>query len=209
MIIKKILLFLFKAVRKAIYSIVNIINSYKVSCLFYLLNVKHKKYITRGVPFISIGKNGRFEIGDSFKMNNRLVDNPIGRAQKCIFNVGENAYLLIGDNVGMSHTAINCQKGIKIGNNVMIGGGVCIYDTDFHSLKAELRNVSSQDKKYALRQEIIIQDNVFIGANSTILKGVEIGFNSIIGASSVVTKSIGPNEIWAGNPAKFIKKISN
>ena len=54
---------------------------------------------------------------------------------------------------------------------------------------------------------MIIEDNVFIGAHSTILKGVTIGQNSIIGACSVVTKNIPPNEIWAGNPAKFIKKL--
>lgn len=54
---------------------------------------------------------------------------------------------------------------------------------------------------------VIIEDNAFIGARSIILKGVTIGANSIIGAGSVVTKSIPANEIWAGNPAKFIRKI--
>ena len=54
---------------------------------------------------------------------------------------------------------------------------------------------------------MIIEDNVFIGAHSTILKGVRISKNSIVGACSVVSKNIPPNEIWAGNPIKFIKKI--
>jgi acetyltransferase-like isoleucine patch superfamily enzyme len=61
------------------------------------------------------------------------------------------------------------------------------------------------DKKHAVKLKVIIEDNVFIGAHSTILKGVTIGKNSVIGACSVVTKNIPPNEIWAGNPAKFIK----
>jgi len=55
----------------------------------------------------------------------------------------------------------------------------------------------------------IIEDLVKIGANSTILPGVRIGRNSLIGAGSVVVKDVPPNEVHAGNPAKFIKKIND
>ena len=53
----------------------------------------------------------------------------------------------------------------------------------------------------------VIQDDVFIGANSIILKGVNIGCGAIIGASSVVTKNVGSYEVWAGNPAKHIRTL--
>ena len=55
---------------------------------------------------------------------------------------------------------------------------------------------------------IIVGDDVFVGANSIILKGVIIGARVIIGAGSVVTKNIPSDEIWAGNPAKFIRKVN-
>ncbi len=85
----------------------------------------------------------------------------------------------------------------------MIGGGTCIYDTDFHPLTTADR-LNDNDEKI-VSAAVIIEQNVFIGANCTILKGVTIGKNSIVGACSVVAKKIPPNEIWAGNPAKFIK----
>lgn len=114
--------------------------------------------------------------------------------------------LIIGNNVGISSTALICDKKIVIGDFVKIGGNVVIYDTDFHALDPELRRHTELECN-TNKQEVIISNNVFIGAHSTILKGVYIGENSIIGAGSVVTKSIPDNEIWAGNPVKFIRKI--
>jgi acetyltransferase-like isoleucine patch superfamily enzyme len=139
-------------------------------------------------------------------MNNGNLGNPIGRPQRCILFVDRGASLSIGENVGISSTAIVAHQQITIGNNVKIGGGVCIYDTDFHSLDPKSRQNVSDDKAQKRNKPVSIGDNVFIGAHSTILKGVSIGDNSIIGACSVVTRSIPENEIWAGNPAKFIKK---
>jgi acetyltransferase-like isoleucine patch superfamily enzyme len=107
----------------------------------------------------------------------------------------------------MSATAIICNHQIKIGNNVTIGGNTVIYDTDFHSLNPLIRKNKTIDKKSAFKLPVTIEDNVFIGAHTTILKGVTIGQNSIIGACSVVTKTIPANEIWAGNPARFIRKL--
>lgn len=85
-------------------------------------------------------------------------------------------------------------------------GGTCVYTTDFHSLDPKVRQ-TNRDLKERKSAPVIIEENVFIGAHCTILKGVTIGKNSIIGAGSVVTKSVPANEIWAGNPAKFIRKI--
>jgi acetyltransferase-like isoleucine patch superfamily enzyme len=121
--------------------------------------------------------------------------------------VDKEAVLKIGENVGISQTALICHTSIKILNNVKIGGGACIYDTDFHPISPMLRR-QSKDIQYKAKASVIIEDNVFIGAHSLVLKGVTIGENSIIGAGSVVTKNVPPNQIWAGNPAKFIRSIT-
>ena len=105
----------------------------------------------------------------------------------------------------MSNTVIVASKSIKIGHNVMIGGGVTIIDTDFHSLNYNYWN-TPLDEKEMIREEVTIGNNVFIGMDSLILKGVKIGDGAIIAARSVITKSIPSNEIWGGNPAQFIRK---
>lgn len=65
---------------------------------------------------------------------------------------------------------------------------------------------SGEDMKHRVCRAVTIREGAFIGAHCVILKGVTIGKNAVVGAGSVVTKSIPDNEIWAGNPAKFIRK---
>jgi acetyltransferase-like isoleucine patch superfamily enzyme len=160
-----------------------------------------------GIPIIAISQGGVLNIGKNFVMVNSAISNLIGRSQKCSFYVGENAILKIGDNVGMSATSIVCMQRVTIGNNVRLGGNTVIYDTDFHSLVREQRVNEKLDRANVKNAPVVIEDGVFVGAHTTILKGVTIGEDSIIGACSVVTKSIPKNEIWGGNPAKFIRKL--
>ncbi len=114
---------------------------------------------------------------------------------------------MFGDNVGISSTAIICHKGITIGDNVKIGGNVVIYDTDFHSLDVVERISIPEDISNVKTEEVIINNNVFIGAHTTILKGTVIGENSVIGAGSLVVGIIPPNVIAGGNPCKVIKSL--
>lgn len=156
-----------------------------------------------GLINVQVSRRGLMTIGNSFRMNSGDNFNVIGRQQKCIFCI--DGVLNIKNNVGISASAIICRHKITIGNNVVIGGNTVIYDTDFHSLDSIVRGIPDQDRAGALKAPVIIEDNVFIGAHSTILKGVTIGEKSIVGACSVVTRSIPANEIWAGNPAVFIR----
>lgn len=149
---------------------------------------------------------GKLMIGKNFRCANSPIYNSIGTIQPCLFNISKpNSRIEIGDNVGISGSTINASTLVKIGNNVLIGSGCLISDTDSHPLnwKDRLNNDSSKIKS----KPIVIEDHVFIGARSIILKGVTIGRCSIIGAGSVVTNSIPANVIACGNPAKVIKEI--
>lgn len=169
----------------------------------------HSDFKSHGVPVTGISIHSKVSIGRKFEMNNGLYNNMIGRQQPCFIMVGKDNELIIGDNVGMSGTAIICRHKITIGNNVRIGGGTVIYDSDFHSLNPIERTSLPEITDNIQVGEVTIKDYAFIGANCTILKGVTIGRNSIVGACTVVTSDIPDNEIWGGNPAKFIKKTES
>jgi len=177
----------------------------KNSILLWKEKVIYKKNILI-TGTISIKNKGRFTIGDNVIINSNKRINPIGYHLRTDIRVLHNASLNIMNNVGMSNVNIFVQKSINIGNNVLIGGGTNIWDTDFHSIDYKQRICESDNN--ILCSAINIEDNVFIGANVTILKGVTIGNGAVIGASSVVSKSIPSNEIWAGNPIEFIKKCN-
>lgn len=131
--------------------------------------------------------------------------NPTSGFSHCYFRAERDGFISIGNNVGISHTNITSFAGVTIEDNVLIGSGVKIWDTDFHSVDYTYRRYSEDpDVKSA---PILIKEGAFIEACSIILKGVTIGRNSVIGAGAVVTKNVPDNEIWAGNPAKFVKKL--
>lgn len=131
--------------------------------------------------------------------------NPIGSNLQGAIYVESGASLTIGNNVGMSSTRMWINDSIKIGDKVKIGGCVLMTDTDAHPMDFMVRRSSNNGTKSA---PIVIEDDVWIGAHCVILKGVTIGARSIIGAGSVVTKSIPADCVAAGNPCKVIKKYN-
>lgn len=196
-------------VYRAIFSRIHGVISHLITAFrFFAYDIKHSSFRTNGIPYVMVSRGGRMSIGDNFSMNNGIKGNPIGCYEKCTFFVGPRGSLKIGSNTGISQCALIAISNLTIGNYVKIGGGSAIYTTDFHSLNPEVMR-TSEDIKNRVCAPVIIKDNVFIGAKCIVLKGVTIGENSIIGAGSVVTKNIPPNEIWAGNPARFIRKISD
>ena len=154
---------------------------------------------------IRIYGSGKIYIGDNSRINSGEKYNPIGGANHTSFSLRNGGEIIIGRNVGISNSAFVSQRQIIVEDDVRIGGNCKIYDTDFHSIRYEYRMKTPDNNIKSC--PIRICKGAFIGAHCIILKGVRIGEKSVVGAGSVVTKSIPDGEIWAGNPAHFIKKI--
>jgi len=176
-----------------------------VRLLMYLMNVEiNGKIKIKGIPYIRKASNAKMIIKDGVKIISSITANPVGGDERMKFFVmGE---LFIDEKTGMSNTTIVCMDKIHIGKRVIIGGGTKIYDTDFHPIHYLDRIENPNNIKTS---PILIDDDVFIGAHSIILKGVRIGKGSVIGAGSVVAKDIPANQIWAGNPVIYIKDIKS
>jgi len=151
---------------------------------------------------IYFSPQSKIRIGTNIVFSNSIL-NPTIKCKNKVF-VLKTAILSINDNCGFSGLSLYCSREITIGRNLVCGGNVNIWDSDFHELNyLDRRNQTN----LVSSRTINIGDDVFIGANCTILKGSYIGDRSILGAGSVLRGKIGNDELWFGNPAIFIKKI--
>jgi acetyltransferase-like isoleucine patch superfamily enzyme len=112
--------------------------------------------------------------------------------------------IVIEDGVWLNNNAFLCSDGagIFIGRNTLAGINLQIVDSDFHNLEPDKR----MGFPYPVKP-VHIGENVFLGSNVKILKGVTIGNNSVIANGSIVTKDIPENVIAGGNPAKVLRSL--
>lgn len=156
-----------------------------------------------GVPAIEKRPGGRISIGRGAVLKSSQISSFMGLNHPCKFSTLEaGAEIAIGDGFQASACVISARKSIRIGNRVMLGANVTILDNDCHSLDVALRQIKDADINSA---PVVIEDDVFIGMNSIILKGVTIGRGSIVAAGSVVVKSVAPHSVVGGNPARELK----
>ncbi len=130
-------------------------------------------------------------IGSNFRINK-----PFRCDYGCNIHIGENFFS------NFNLTVLD-EAEVRIGDNVLIGPNVSIL-TACHPLEVGERN-----KWIEWAEPIVIGNNVWIGGNATILPGVTIGDNAVIGAGSVVTKDVPSDVVVGGNPARVIKTIKN
>ena len=144
-------------------------------------------------------------LGNNVKLTARFLTNTVGISNPVVLECLKNGRIEIGDYSGLTSTIISSRTRVRIGKFVNIGANVRIFDHDFHALESEHRRDALADVAHTRSAEIFIDDDVFIGTNSIILKGVHVGRGSIIGAGSVVSiKHIPPLSIVVGNPARIL-----
>lgn len=162
----------------------------------------------------------QFSVGASLKFNVPLRsggsgalfigrDNIFGYADAPCLGNGEvliqprrkEAEITIGNgNVFNNNVTLIANERIVIGDGCLIGDQVAIYDSDFHEI-----NPTTRKQGAGPTRPVMVGNNVWLGSRVMVLKGVTIGDNSVIGAMSLVTKSIPANCLAAGNPAKVIR----
>ena len=178
----------------------------KVRMKFY--GIKYGRDIRAdGRVIIHVTRRGRISFWDNVIVNSCNHSNLVGRTNPAIFQCFDDGSISVGANSGLSFPVISSKVGVYIGEYVKMGGNVRVFDHDYHALNYAERRDPLADRPNCKSAPVRIGDDVFIGANSIILKGVEIGDRSIIGAGSVVSRSVPADEIWAGNPARKIRSI--
>lgn len=135
----------------------------------------------------------------------------------CSFSVGENGACTIGDFTLLNGALLMAEERIEIGAYCLISWNVGIADSDFHPIEPAQRIIDARGlapylagrpaRPPVATSPVIIRDNVWIGMNAVILKGVTVGENSVIAAGSVVTKNVPASVVMAGNPAVVVREL--
>jgi acetyltransferase-like isoleucine patch superfamily enzyme len=160
-----------------------------------------------GIPIVSGCEHGQIWIGDRAVLVGCSRGTALGVRSPVILRVlAPGAGLRIGADSGLSGTVICAANSVEIGERVLIGADVMIFDTDFHNPEPKGRRHARADWM-RISKPVVIGNDVFIGTRSIVMKGVSIGEGSIIGAGSVVTSSIPPFKIAAGSPARVLADV--
>jgi acetyltransferase-like isoleucine patch superfamily enzyme len=143
------------------------------------------------LPYIY--SQGDIRLGRHFALRSKVTRVEFGASHDAILTIGDGVFF----NQGASVVASNS---ITIGDDCLIGDGVCIYDSNFHSVDGVAPVASAP---------VVLDRNVWLGRSSIVLPGVHIGENSVVAALSVVTKSVEPNTVVAGNPAVALSSFEH
>lgn len=202
----KFLRFLVDILRRARLEVVGTLCSVYSKSVFLMNDVPYGTCLrVRGMPVIHVHREGTLRLGNNCRFNSGYRNNFVGGEQRLAVQVLPGGSICLGDGVAISNSTLVASSGIEIGDDVFIGGGCHIYDTDFHSINREQR--TTKVSEVINSAPIHVKSGAFIGSHSIVLKGVVIGRNSVVASGAVVTRSIPDNEVWGGVPASFIRKL--
>ena len=144
----------------------------------------------------------RLEIGSSCEFRSAYWSNPAGVSRPCMLRT-ERAHsrLVIGAHCGFSGAVLTAVESVELGDRVLCGANVTIIDSDFHGL------ANPSGDATAKTAPIKIGDDVWLGLNVIVLKGVTIGEGSVIAAGSVVVESVPAHVLAGGCPATIIRAL--
>ncbi len=163
---------------------------FEIKRLFYQLRYPNVK-LAKGVRIkgsLDVSGKVKVTIGKGSRLGMRVI----------IYGSGE---VIIGRNVLLNGCWIGCDRAITIGDDCLISD-CFLADTDYHNLEPHLRHSPPGSKVSA---PIVLERNVWIGARATVMKGVRIGADSVVGLGSVVRKSVPPGVVVIGNPQQIVK----
>jgi acetyltransferase-like isoleucine patch superfamily enzyme len=158
-----------------------------------------------GRPIIQRHRGSTIDLGDGLELRSSLRSNPLSPYHPVVFSTrSASAVISVGCDCGFTGATLVAEQHIEIGNRVLIGANASIVDTDFHPLSTERRH---ENINAGTSRPIEIGDDVFIGMNSLVLKGVTLGDACVVGAGSVVSNDVPPKAVVAGNPARIVRYV--
>lgn len=158
-----------------------------------------------GRPIIQKYRESEIRLGNGLYLRSWPRSNPLAPKHPVVLSTrSSSAVIDVGDDCGFTGVTLVAEAGIEIGDRVQVGGNASIVDTDFHPIEPEVR---AEDLNAGEAAPISIGDDVFVGMEALILKGVTVGDSAVIGAGSVVSRDVPPRTVVAGNPANVVGEV--
>ena len=161
------------------------------------------------------GRGGRFAIGRNLVSNGRLHLSGPGRIRigndcnawaraeaNVLATFSPEAVITIGDNVRLNGAGIQSASSVTVGNDCILGS-CTIVDTDHHSVAVDRRRPGAA----VASSSVVIEDNVWIAGMATVLKGVRVGRDSVVGFGAIVSSDVPAGVVVAGNPARVVRNL--
>jgi len=159
-----------------------------------------------GKPIFEIKGKAKLILGKNILFRSRNRGYHLNLLAPCKIKINPNGSIIIGDNTRIYGSCLHSARaGIKIGKNCLIASNVNIIDRNGHNLSMDNPSNRLNTIGNDTEAEILIEDNVWIGANCIITPGVKIGEGSVIMSNSVVNKDIPPYTLAGGVPCVILK----